>query len=221
MRAQINDNPKTRDRVKIAFTEYLFWAEENSENIRFDNLGGAINGAAWMNMLLARADYVPVADLTGIIDFAGIQKKRSKVFLAPQAWAFSLYANHAGDTPVATRTTVGHYDIHEGQRRFPEISDVPYLDVLATRDSKKNNLVVFVVNRDWKNSITGTVELGDFTPAPDVLAHTLSGGSLLDRNDEENPERVRPVNSTLRAEGTSLRHTFPAASLTVLVFKPR
>ena len=221
MRAQINDNPKTRDRVKIAFTEYLFWAEENSENIRFDNLGGAINGAAWMNMLLARADYVPVADLTGIIDFAGIQKKRSKVFLAPQAWAFSLYANHAGDTPVATRTTVGHYDIHEGQRRFPEISDVPYLDVLATRDSKKNNLVVFVVNRDWKNSITGTVELGDFTPAPDVMVHTLSGGSLLDRNDEENPERVRPVNSTLRAEGTSLRHTFPAASLTVLVFKPR
>jgi alpha-N-arabinofuranosidase len=116
---------------------------------------------------------------------------------------------------------VGHYDIHEGQRRFPEISEVPYLDVLATRDSKRNNLVVFVVNRDWKNSITGTVELGGFAPAPDVLAHTLSGGSLLDRNDEENPERVRPMNSTLRAEGTSLRHTFPAASLTVLVFKPR
>jgi alpha-L-arabinofuranosidase len=93
--------------------------------------------------------------------------------------------------------------------------------VLATRDSKKNNLVVFVVNRDWKNPITGTVQLGDFAPAPDVMAHTLSGGSLLDKNDEENPDKVRPVNSTLRVEGTSLRHTFPAASVTVLVFKPR
>ncbi len=221
MRAQIDSSPETRGRVRIAFTEYLFWAPENSEHIRFDNLGGALNGAAWMNMLLARADYVPVADLTGIIDFAGIQKKRSKVFLAPQAWAFSLYANHAGDTPVATRTTVGHYDIREGQRRFPEIADVPFLDVLATRDSTKTGLVVFIVNRDWKNDIAATVDLSGFSAAPEVMAHTLAGGSLLARNDEENPERVRPVNSRLTLSGASLRHTFPAASVTVLVFKPR
>ncbi len=220
MRAQINANPKARDRVKIAFTEYLFWARENSEDIRFDNLGGAINGAAWMNMILARSDYVPVADMTGIIDFAGIQKKRGKVYLTPQAWAFSLYANQAGDTPIATRTTVSQYDVHEGQKRFPEIADVPNLDVLATRDSTKGNLVVFVVNRDWKNDIAGTVELVDFNAAPEVKVYTLSGSSLLDRNDEQSPEKIKPVGSTLRVEGPKLQHKFPAASLTVFVFKP-
>jgi alpha-N-arabinofuranosidase len=221
MRAQIEANPKTRDRVKIAFTEYLFWSREGAELPRFDNLGGAINGAAWMNMLLSRADYVPVADMTGIIDFAGIQKKRSKVFLAPQAWAFSLYSNHAGDVAVATRTAVAHYDIHQGQRRIPEIPDVPYLDVLATRDSMRSDLVLFVVNREWKNAMPATVDLTDFEAAPEVMVHTLTGGSILEKNDEENPERIRPTASKLRLSGDRLRHTFPAASLTVLIFKPR
>jgi len=221
MRAQIDSHAATRGRVKIAFTEYLFWAREGSENIRFDNLGGAINGAAWMNMLLARADSVRLANMTGIIDFAGIQKKRSRVFLTPQAWAFSLYSNHAGDTPLVTRTSVRHYDVHEGQRRFPEIPDVPYLDVLATRDSKKGDLVVFVVNRDWKNAMAATVEIRDFAPAGEAMVHTLTGDSLLVRNDEENPERIRPVASQENVGSGSLRHTFPPASVTVLIFKPR
>jgi alpha-N-arabinofuranosidase len=221
MKAQIDAHPRTRDRVKIAFTEYLFWARENSEDIRFTNLGGAINGAAWMNMLLARADSVPIANMTGIIDFAGIQKKRSKVFLTPQAWAFSLYSNYAGDTPIATRTAVGHYDIHQGQKRFPEIAGVPYLDVLATRDSHTGELTVFVVNRDFENAISATVALADFAAAPEVVAHTLTGGSLMDHNDEENPEKVRPVRSTLKAEGGRLRHTFPPASVTALIFRAR
>jgi alpha-N-arabinofuranosidase len=174
-----------------------------------------------MNMLLARADSVPIANMTGIIDFAGIQKKRSKVFLTPQAWAFSLYSNYAGDTPIATRTAVGHYDIHQGQKRFPEIAGVPYLDVLATRDSHTGELTVFVVNRDFENAISATVALADFAAAPEVVAHTLTGGSLMDHNDEENPEKVRPVRSTLKAEGGRLRHTFPPASVTALIFRAR
>jgi alpha-N-arabinofuranosidase len=221
MRAQIEANPQTRGRVKIAFTEYLFWSREGAELPRFDNLGGAINGAAWMNMLLSRADYVPVADMTGIIDFAGIQKRRSRVYLAPQAWAFSLYSDHAGDIPVVTRTEVAHYDIHQGQRRVAEIPDVPYLDVLATRDSKRADLVLFVVNRDWRKAVAGTIEIRDFRAAPDVIVHTLTGGSILDRNDEDNPERIRPTTSTLILSSERLHHKFPAASLTVLIFRPR
>ena len=220
MRAQIDANAQTRGRVKLAFTEYLFWASEGAALPRFDNLGGAINGAAWMNMLLSRADYVPVADMTGIIDFAGIQKKRSKVFLPPQSWAFSLYSSHAGDTLVATRTEVEHYDVHQGQRRIPEIPDVPYLDVLATRDSTRNDLVLFVVNREWKNPIPAYIEVKDFRAGPEVIVHTLTGDSILSGNDEENPERVRPITSRLKLGGDSLRHTFPPASVTVLIFRP-
>jgi alpha-N-arabinofuranosidase len=221
VRKQIDGNPLTRGRVRLAYTEYLFWARDDADVPRYDNLGGAVNGAAWMNMLLRNADFVPVADMTGIIDFAGIQKRRSKVFLTPQAWVFSLYSSHAGDTLVATRTDVAHYDVHEGQRRTPEIADVPYLDVLATRDSKRSDLALFVVNRDWKNAVQTRIELKDFVAAPKATVHTVMADSILAKNDEENPEMIRPTVSQVELTGDGLNYRFPPASVTVLVFRPR
>ncbi len=221
MRQQVDSNPATRGRTKIAFTEWLFWAPEGKEVQvpRYDNLGGALNTAAWMNMLLSHADFVPVADMTGLIEFGGIWKRRGRVFVTPQYWAFSLYSNHAGDTLVATQTEVRHYDVHQGQRRFPEIPDVPYLDVLGTSNSKNGELVLFVVNRDWKNSIYANVQLKDFAPASEVRVDTLNADSILAKNSEERPGAVRPASSTMSIAGQEIRYTFPEHSLTVLTFQ--
>ena len=221
MREQIDSNPATRGRVKLAFTEWLFWSPEDADVPNFRNLGGALVAAGWMNMLLRNADFVPVAYMTGLVDFGGIHKKRSRVFVAPQYWAFSLYSNHAGDTPVATHTQVRHYDIHQGQRRVPEIPDVPYLDVLATIDSRNGKLTLFVVSRDWKSPMDATIRLKDFSAASEASVYTLTADSLLVRNDEERPEAVRPVTTTVNVSGESFHYTFPARSLTVLSFKPR
>jgi len=221
VRAQIDSHPRTRGRVKLAYTEWLFWAPEGSALPRFDNLGGAIIAAGWMNMLLTHADFVPIANMTGLIEFGGIQKKRGRVFLTPQYWAFSLYSNHAGNTPVATRTEVPHYDVHAGQRRVPEIPAVPYLDVLATVDTRRRDLALFVVNRDWKGAIPATIQLQDFTPSPEAKVLTLAADSILVRNDDEHPDTVRPVATTLELPDSSFRYTFPPASLTVLIFQPR
>lgn len=222
MRAQIDANPATRGRVKLAFTEWLFWApEDNPQALRYDNLGGAITTGGWMNMLIRNADFVPVANMTGLIEFGGIYKRRGRVFLTPQCWAFSLYSNHAGDTPVVTRTEVRHYDVHQGQRRVPEIPEVPFLDVVATTDSQRGDLSLFVVNRDWKSSIAARIEVRDFAAAPEAMVHTLTGGSLLHRNSEDHPEAVRPATTSLKISGESVTHTFPPASVTGIVFKPR
>jgi len=221
MRAQIDSNPATRGKVKIAYTEWLFTAPQASDLPRWDNLGGAILGAAWMNMLLGHADLVPIADMTGLLEFAGIYKRRGRVYVTPQYWAFSLYSNHSGDIPVVTRTEVSHYDVHDGQRRVPEIQDVPKLDVLATRSSSTHDLVLFVVNRDWKSPIPASIDLRDFSPAPQARVYTLSGESILAHNDEEHPDAVHPANTSLNVPGNSLQYVFPEHSLTVLEFKPR
>jgi alpha-N-arabinofuranosidase len=101
----------------------------------------------------------------------------------------------------------------------PEIPDVPYLDVLATQDSRTGDLVLFVVNRDWKNSIPATLQLMDFTPERDVLVETLTADSILAKNDEEHPDAVKPVSSKIEASGPELLYTFPEHSLTVLTFR--
>jgi alpha-N-arabinofuranosidase len=219
LRAQIESNEATRDRVKAAFTEWLFASPEGSNLPRWDNLGGAIITGAWMNMILTRADFVPVSDMTGLMEFGGIYKRRGRVYVTPQYWAFSLYTHHAGDSLLATETRVRHYDVHKGNRRVPEIPDVPYLDVLATQDSRTGDLVLFVVNRDWKNSIPATLQLMDFTPERDVLVETLTADSILAKNDEEHPDAVKPVSSKIEASGPELLYTFPEHSLTVLTFR--
>lgn len=218
VRAQIEANPAARGKVKLAYTEYLFWAPEGSEYPRWDNLGGAVLGAGWMNMLLSHADFVPVSDMTGLLEFAGIYKKRGRVFVTPQYWAFWLYSNFAGDIPVQTRTDVSEYDVHGGERRVPEIPNVPDLDVLATTDSRGPALTLFVVNRDWRKSIPSTIRIEDFSVGSRATVRTLNGDSILTTNDEEHPNRVHPVETTLRLTGSNLQYEFPAHSVVAITF---
>lgn len=218
---QIDSNPATRGQVKIAYTEWLFYAPEGTDLPRWDNLGGAVIAGGWMNMILDHSDFVPVSDMTGLLEFAGIYRRKGRVFVTPQYWAFSLYSNLAGDRLVETQTTVREYDVHGGIKRCPEIPNVPYLDVLATRNSQNGDLVLFVVNRDWKNPIPATVRLDDFTPAAAAQVETLTSDDLLARNDEENPNNVRPVHSTVALSGAGLHYRFPSKSLTVFTFRKK
>jgi alpha-N-arabinofuranosidase len=220
-KAQIDASPATRNRVKLAFTEWLFLSPPAANVANFGNLGGAIITAGWMNMILSHADFVPISDMTGLIEFGGIHKQRGRVYLTPQCWAFSLYSNYAGDTLVASQTEVRTYNVHEGVRRVPEIPDVPYLDVLATRYSPSGDLVLFVVNQDAKNAIPTAIRFKDFTPAASVQVRTLNADAITAQNDEEHPDRVRPVSSTLPLSGAELHYAFPAHSVSVLTFAKR
>lgn len=218
VKAQIDARPDARGKVKLAYTEWLFWAPEGSDYPRWDNMGGAVLGAGWMNMLLSHADFVPVSDMTGLVEFAGIYQKRGRVYVTPQYWAFWLYSNFAGDTPVETRTEVSEYDVHGGERRVPEISNVPNLDVLATSDSQKSVLTLFVVNRDWRKPIAATIRIDDFTPGTQGSVRTLNADSILSGNDEEHLDRVHPVVTKLPISGNSFRYEFPAHSVTAISF---
>jgi len=68
--------------VLTAFTEWLFWAE-NDTVPRYDNMGGALATAGFLNMLLRSADIAPIADMTGNIEFGGIWKKRGRPTESP------------------------------------------------------------------------------------------------------------------------------------------
>jgi alpha-N-arabinofuranosidase len=126
-KAQIDSNPATRGRVKIAFTEWLFHAPEGSDVPRWDNLGGAVIAGGWMNMILDHSDLVSVPDMTGLLEFAGIYKRKGEIFVTPQFWAFSAYSPLSGDRLVETLTTVREYDVHRGLTRCPDVPNVPYL----------------------------------------------------------------------------------------------
>ena len=104
---------------------------------------------------------------------------------------------------------------------MPEIPDVPYLDVLATKNSGNGDLAVFVVNRDWKNAIPATLRLQDFSAAAEAKIDTLASDSMITENSYDHPDAVRPVGSSLTVSGNEMRYVFPKLSVTVITFKRR
>jgi alpha-N-arabinofuranosidase len=217
IREQVDANPATKGRVGLAYTEWNWGGTGPSST----NIGGAVMGAGWMNMMLAQADFVPISSMSGLMGGGGLRKSEEMVWATPQCWAFWLYSHRAGDTVVATQTEVRHYDVHDGMTSMPEISNVPYLDVLATRNSTNGDLVLFVANRDWKNDTPATLRLQGFSAAAQAQVDTLASDSLLAENTGDHPDAIRPVTSSLAVSGNEIKYTFPKLSVTVLTLKRR
>jgi alpha-N-arabinofuranosidase len=216
MRAQMDAQPASHGRVKLAYSEWLFRSPPGSSLPNYDNMGGAVIAAGWLNMLAQNAGWIPIANMTGLVEFAGIHKIRGRVFVTPQYWVLNLYSKYAGDTVIETETRGPQYDVHGGQRFAPDIAGVPYLDVLGTAGPAQDNVSLFVVNRNPRNSEPATIRLNGMSLRPDVKMWTLTGHSLLDKNDEEHPDQVRTIESDDMINGTALEHVFPPASVTLI-----
>jgi len=215
MKAQVDENPAARERVKIAFTEWLF-AGPNESVPRFTNMGGALITAGFLNTLMRVSDFTPVANMTGLIEFGGIWKKRGRVYATPSYWAFRMYSTADAKRLVETRSTVDKYDITEGNNRIPEIRDVPYLDVVTAVNGTSSRLTLFCVNRHLNRDITAHVALIGFRPRSQARVQVLKAKSIHEVNDETQPDCIRPVEKTMQVAHSEFDYTFPCASVTAI-----
>ena len=220
MQEQINQSPAFAGKAHIAFTEWLYVAHRNDAP-RFTNMGGAIGAAAFLNMMMKNADVVPVSDMTGIMEFAGIWKTRGQVYAAPAYYAFKMYAGADATKPVAVDVDSGTYAVHNGVSRLPEIADVPYLDVVAALNDSGGTMTLFVVNRNLTRDLETDIHLNGFRAAPLAKVETLESGSLFDVNNEMDPENVVPAESSAKTTGDRVHYTFPHESVTVITLKKR
>jgi alpha-N-arabinofuranosidase len=218
MHAQIQSSPMARDKVKIAFTEWLFWAQGDTV-VRYDTMGGAVAAAGFLNMLMRNADIVPISDMTGIIFFGGIQKERSRVFGTPAYWAFRMFANAPATSLVETHVTSAEYTVQEGSTRLPSIQRVPYLDVVAALDDSKDNLTLFCVNRHLTRDVSAEISISGFLPSTDSSAQTLFAPSISMKNDETDPEGIRPVDVSVTVNQDKVRAHLRPASVTVVTLR--
>jgi alpha-L-arabinofuranosidase len=214
MNAQIQDS-QDRGRVKTAFTEWLFWAADGNSP-RYDNMGGAIGTAGFLNMLLRNADIVPISDMTGIIEFGGIWKKRSRVYGTPAYWVFRMYSTSDPRTPLETSTNGETYNVTHGQKRLPSVDGVPLLDVVAVLNGSGNELLLFCVNRDLSRDLRANIEITGFDPKQSASAHAIYAESIYDKNDEEQPDRVRPHDRAFPIQSRGFTYEFRHESVNVI-----
>jgi alpha-N-arabinofuranosidase len=214
MHQQFQDSPPSG--VKTAFTEWLYWSSEDQVSPRYDNMGGAIGTGGFLNMLLRNADIVPVSDMTGIIEFGGIWKKRGRVFGVPAYWVFRMYSNADATRVVETQSNGEKYDVDQGSTRLPKIADVPYLDVVAALNSSGKKLTLFCVNRHLTRDLKTNLVINGFHPTR-ASAHSISAESIYEKNDETEPEHILPRDSSIPISPPSeIAYTFRHESITVI-----
>ncbi|WP_158750108.1 alpha-L-arabinofuranosidase C-terminal domain-containing protein [Acidobacterium sp. S8] len=215
MQEQINQNPAFANKAHIAFTEWLFIGHQPGTP-SFANMGGAIDTAGFFNMLMRNTSIVPISDMTGVMEFAGIWKKRSQVYAAPGYWAFRMYSTAHATRPVSVQTDAGSYSVQHGVGRIPDIANVPYLDVVAALNEKGDALTLFCVNRSLDTDIPANLRVSGFTSGAKAEVKTLQGSSIGDENDEDEPDRVTPVTTEGQVSKDGLHHVFPHESITVI-----
>lgn len=217
---QIDGVPGFAHQTHLAFTEWLYVAQR-PDAPKFTNMGGAIAAAEFFNMLLRNADIVPISDMTGIMEFAGIWKKRSQVYASPAYYAFQMYAGADASRLVAVTHDAGEYAVHNGVTRLPEIANVPYLDAVAAVNDGGDTLTVFVVNRHLTRDLATDIRLNGFSAQTPVKVETLDAPSLYDTNSEDEPHHVVPASSSAAVHGGRMRYIFPHESITVLTLTQR
>lgn len=217
MKDQIDASP-ARGRVNLAFTEWLFHGRDD-RTPRFTNMGGAICAAGMLNTLMRTASFVPLSDMTGLVEFGGVWKKRGQVFGVPAYWAFRMYSNTSATRPVAVTTRGETYNIEGGNTRLPEIKDVPYLDIFAALNDAGNTLTVYAVNRHLTRDLDTELRFHGFAPAGTARVEVLQSTSIYRANDETEPEAVIPVETTVPTRGSAITHIFPKSSITVMEFR--
>ena len=204
-----------RPDVKVAFTEWLMVSYDH-QGPAFTNMGGALFAGGFLNMVMRNSDVVSISDMTGIMEFGGIWKKRGQVYGAPAYWALRTYASAQPHYLLTVHDDSPTYSIQQGVTRLPDIANTPYLDVAAAENADRSKLLLFCVNRDLTHSIDGHFDLGSLKIAgASVSVTTLSAENILSENNDQNPERVVPATKRVSIQET-LGFSFPKASITLI-----
>jgi alpha-L-arabinofuranosidase len=212
MTAQIQQS--SHKDARIAFTEWLF-APGQQPAPGFNNMGGAIDTGGFLNMLLRNSQIVPISDMTGILEFGGIWKKREQVYGVPGYWVLRSYAEEKPNRLVAVDSDAATYTVDQGVTRLPHIDHVPWLDVVAATGASPDRLILFCVNRNLTRDYHATIQVDGFAPASLAQVKTIAAPSIYTVNSDMEPQAVKAVARQIQA-GPKFDMVFPHASVVVI-----
>jgi len=225
MQAQINLNPAFANKAHLAVTEWLFASRKPGSRTPVDNspgfmnMGGGVMAAGVLNVLMRHSDIAPIDDMTGIMEFAGIWKKRGQVFGTPAYYAFRMYSTADANRLVKVDTHSGIYSVRKGTRDVADVPNVPYLDVVAALNAKKDTLTLFCVNRSFTEDLPTNIDLDGFQPSSQAQVQVLKGKTIYEKNDEADPQRIVPTSGSIEIHSARLAYTFPRSSVTVITLR--
>lgn len=222
VRSTIDAGSNARGKVHLAITEWLFnskgYGERNftDEAPSWRNEGGAVLAAGFLNTVLRHADSVDIADMTGLMEFAGIWKRREQVYAVPAFYAFQMYTVVKGDTVLPLTTDSGAYSVRQGIQQYETLDAIPFLDIVATRSADTRTVTFLCVNRNLEQDTPTIFDLGALQVIGPVQLQQIKATSRYERNDEVEPRHIAPESSWITPSGSRLSIVLPHESVTVI-----
>jgi alpha-N-arabinofuranosidase len=223
VQAQVDEHPELKGKAHLAVTEWLFnskgFGERNftDESPSWMNEGGAVMAAGFLNTVLRHSSEIKITDMTGIMEFAGIWKRREQVFAVPAYYVFKMYTAVKGDTVLPVNTDSGSYNVKGGVRPLDDVADIPYIDVVATRSADGSKVTLLCVNRSLNQDVPVNFDLGNLHAIAAAEVEQISAPNRYEQNDEVEPVHIVPAPGSIRKSGAGpLVITLPHESVTVI-----
>jgi alpha-N-arabinofuranosidase len=209
-----------RNAVNIAIDEWAVMRMPNRDDrVIINYLEDALVVALHLNAFIRHARSVRLANFTSMMTAIGINYPRlarldKPVMLNTIFYPFELYSRTCGQLSLDVSCSG---DTFSGTYLGRTYNGIRTLDVTATLDESRKQLVIFVVNQSKEKAMETGISLtsGDFTGK--IKSFVINGPKIKSENTEENPNRVGIKETTVKAGGKSFNYIFEPHSVTALV----
>jgi len=194
--------------IYIAFDEYGVWRRAIS------NLEDALVITMYLNAFIRHAYSVRMANFTPTIRSLANTERGASLpdTLVPQTiyYPFELYSRTCGQQTL---------DVFWKGETFDggEYAGIRTLDVSATLNESRKQLVVYVINRSKAEPMETEISLAEGQFTGSIQASVINGPDIKSTNTLEKPNEVGLKETTIEASGKSFTYSFEPHSVTALV----
>ena len=207
--------PQKSSSITIAATEYnAAYGLESSQLTTTADFKSALLAGDLLHVFLRNQLYM--ANIWSLVGNGayGCIKDAQGLTRRPSFHVLSLLSSHRGNNflnvavtaPTFSSTIYGDSEIYK---------DIPYLSVVATLNEEKTKILLSVINKHESQPIQANITLTNFVSNQPAKVLTLSTPSV-DASNEENPETIAPVETTISTANPMFMYVFPPHSLSII-----
>jgi alpha-L-arabinofuranosidase len=198
--------------IHISIDEWNVNYHSGDHAVRY-TLRDALADGIFVHMMQRHANTVKMGNLAQTVNIIPcIETSPEGMFRQAIYWPLWLAANLAGPTLVDCWVDVEGYSVD-----FMPGQELPWLDVVATRDDANRRLIVSVINAHPDQEIESAIGVFGVAVGSEARAWTMNSDSVDAHNDFDAQSRVTIAQETVPAEN-AMSCRFPAHSQTVIEF---
>jgi alpha-N-arabinofuranosidase len=219
LRTLIKEVVQGDNKIEIAMDEWNIWHKEAKTYnglMQKCTLTDGLYAAGMFHVFHRNCDIVTMANFCDLVNQlpAIVTNEKGGLYVNPIYLAFVMYTRHTGDLTLKTEVEVSEYQASEKVG----VGEVPYLDCSATRIEESGNISLAVINRHKDKDIETKIALLGYKPQKRAERYVLNAPEVTTANDFDEPDNVIIKEDEFKEAGKEFTYTFPAHSVTILVF---